>query len=168
MKALPLLLALGGLALLWLARRFQRASGLPAGELRYQDTVEASRTRRTLFDPRLGLAGRPDYLVDNGQHIIPVEVKSGVAPSSPYAGHRLQLAAYCHLVEVDLGRRPPLGIIRYQDQSFELAYGGELRSELEQAVAQLRSVTGLPDRSHQSAVRCRACGHADHCDQRLA
>ena len=167
MSALPLLVALLGMLLLWLARRGRQASGLPAGALRYQDMADASRTDRTLFDGELGLAGRPDYLIEAADGLIPVEVKSGPAPAHPYPGHRLQLAAYCRLVEADLGRRPAFGVIRYQDRSFELRYSESLTAELLEALTVLRASDRLPNRSHQSAARCRACGHADHCDQRL-
>ena len=95
------------LALLWWSSRRQKASGLPAGRIIYSDNRQWSKAEKVLYDPQLGLAGRPDYLVQQGDRTIPVEVKSGQTPKSPYDAHIYQLAAYLRLVEVNYPYRPP-------------------------------------------------------------
>ncbi|MGD2177025.1 MAG: hypothetical protein PVG71_04305, partial [Anaerolineae bacterium] len=81
------------LLLLGLARRGRAHSGLPEGRMIYTDTGGRRRPDRPLFSDRLLLTGKPDYLVDSGDDVIPVEVKSRRAPDQPYASHVLQLAA---------------------------------------------------------------------------
>lgn len=161
-----LLLGLG-LFLLWLARR-TRPAGLPAGRIVAQDTLGPRRTGETLYDPVLDLAGRPDYLVEQGDRLIPVEIKSGRSHAGPRPSHRLQLAAYCRLVESVYARRPPHGILQYADQAYAIDYTRGLEQELTRTLEALRADLGRPlDRSHESPERCRACGFREDCDQAL-
>lgn len=162
------LLALG-LLLLWLARRGRVRSGLPEGRVVYTDTGGWRRPERPLFSSRLRITGKPDYLVDDGAEIIPVEVKSGHAPAQPYNSHLLQLAAYCLLVDETYRRRPSHGIIKYGNRAFEIEYTAALEEELLATVEDMRldlKAGGAP-RNHADPRRCRACGHRDVCDQKL-
>lgn len=72
----------------------------------------------TMYSERWGLSGRPDELrrLPDGT-IIPVEIKSCRSPRGrvPYSSHRIQLLAYCALVEESYGRVPPYGILAYGD-----------------------------------------------------
>ena len=99
-------LVLGALGLWLLARaRFaRRETGLPAGRVSYVDTGAWDRCERPLFSSRRRLTGRPDYLVQSSEGLIPVEVKSGVAPAQPYPAHLLQLLQE-PLLAAELGRR---------------------------------------------------------------
>jgi CRISPR-associated exonuclease Cas4 len=162
------LLALGFL-LLWLAQRGRARSGLPHGRVIYTDTGGWGRPERPLFSQELLLTGKPDYLVADGADVIPVEVKSGPAPSQPYLSHLLQLAAYCLLVEECYRRRPPGGVIKYADQAFEVDYTPELEDELLAILDAMRAALADGDapRNHAEPRRCRACGYLKHCDQRL-
>ena len=162
------LLALGVL-LLWLARRGRARSGLPEGRLVYTDTGGWGRLERPLFSRQFLLTGKPDYLVADGGDIIPVEVKSRHAPAHPYASHTLQLAAYCLLVEECYGKRPPYGIIKYADRTFEIDYTCELEDELLATLDEMRSdlADGAAGRSHEEPYRCRACGYRQECEERL-
>jgi CRISPR-associated exonuclease Cas4 len=164
------LLVAGLGALLWVrSRSLQRRSGLPAGRVVYVDTGAWSRCERSLFSRRHRLTGRPDYLVAAGSAVLPVEVKSGAAPTQPYAAHVLQLAAYCLLVEEEESRAPPYGIVKYRDRAFEVEYTPALRSRLVGILEEMRRDLATRDveRSHDEPARCRACGHGDHCGQRL-
>jgi CRISPR-associated exonuclease Cas4 len=168
--ALWFFLLLGlGLLLLWLARRGRARSGLPQGRVVYTDTGGWSRLERPLFSREFSLTGKPDYLVADGADIIPVEVKSGHAPAHPYLSHVLQLAAYCLLVEECYGRRPPYGIVKYADRTFEVDYTPELENRLLATVDRMQAALaeGSAPRSHDAPRRCRACGYRQRCDQRL-
>jgi CRISPR-associated exonuclease Cas4 len=158
-----------GLILRWLARRGRAQSGLPEGRLVYTDTGGWRRPERPLYARRLLLNGKPDYLVDSGDDIIPVEVKSGRAPQQPYASHVLQLGSYCLLVEEAYRQRPPYGIIKYADRSFRVNYEPALEEELLRTINLMRAdlAAGRAPRRHNEPYRCRACGYRDHCDQRL-
>ena len=158
-----------GLLMLWLSRRGRARSGLPQGRVVYTDTGGWGRLERPLFSHALRLTGKPDYLVADGADVIPVEVKSSRAPAQPYPSHTLQLAAYCLLVEQCYGRRPPYGIVKYADRTFEVDYTPELEDELLATLDQMRAdlADGGAPRSHDEPRRCRACGYRQKCDQCL-
>jgi len=163
---------LGGLGfwLLLRASSTRAGAGLPAGRVTYVDTGAWNRCERPLFSSRHRLTGRPDYLVQSRDEVVPIEVKSGGAPEQPYAAHILQLAAYCLLVEEQEGRAPAYGIIKYDDQAFEVDYTDALRDELLRTIDLIRHDLGARDvaRSHDQAARCGGCGYRQQCDQRLA
>jgi CRISPR-associated exonuclease Cas4 len=168
---LLLAVLLGGLGL-WLlvrSRATRHASGLPVGRVAYADTGAWDRCERPLFSRQYRLTGRPDYVVRLRSGIVPVEVKSGRAPGQPYPGHILQLAAYCLLLEELDGQVPPYGILKYDDQTFEVDNTPELRARLLGILDDIRRglQTREVDRSHDEAARCRGCGHRDRCGQQL-
>lgn len=163
-----LLLAVA-LVVFWLARRQRYATGLPAGRVIYSDTNRWNRVEKPLYDPVSGLTGKPDYLVEENDHLIPVEVKSSRAPSLPHDSHIFQLAAYCRLVERTYNKRPPYGILRYRDRTFSIDYTHELEQELDNLLDEIRQQErfGEADRSHEEPARCARCGYRAVCDQRL-
>ena len=158
-----------GLTLLWVARRGQERSGLPRGRVIYTDTDRWSRLDHPLFSNEFFLTGKPDYLVADGNDIIPVEVKSGQAHGQPYLSHPLQLAAYCLLVEECYGRRPPYGILKYANHAFEVDYTQELEDDLLATLDDMRAdlADGSASRDHDEPSRCQACGYRERCDERL-
>jgi CRISPR-associated exonuclease Cas4 len=135
----------------------------------YVDTGAWDRCERPLFSRRHRLTGRPDYLVQHGKDVIPVEVKSGSAPPQPYPAHILQLAAYCLLVEEQEGRAPAYGLLTYGNRAFEIDYTSSLRAELLRVLDDIRRDLRARDvaRSHDEVARCRGCGYREQCDQRL-
>lgn len=159
-----------GLALLALSKLGRRQSGVPAGEVVYSDTGAEQEQEKPLYSARYRLAGRPDYLVNKDNRIVPVEVKSGRAPKQPYQSHILQLAAYCLLVEEVYRQRPPYGIIRYADCMFEIDYTDKLKAELLATIRQMRADMRKPEvrRSHNHRARCARCGYRHECDDSLA
>jgi CRISPR-associated exonuclease Cas4 len=106
--------------------------------------------------------------------VIPVEVKSGRAPSGgPYASHILQLAAYCLLVEEKYGQSPPYGLILFSedtDKAYEIDYTEDLRRSLLDRLDEMRRALadGTAPRNHQQAARCQACNYRSACDEALA
>jgi CRISPR-associated exonuclease Cas4 len=158
-----------GIWLLYRTRSARKDTGLPAGRVVYVDTGTWDRCERPLFSSAHRLTGRPDYLVRSRTGVVPVEVKSGAAPNEPYAGHVLQLAAYCLLVEEQEGQMPPFGILKYRDRAFEIDYTPELRARLLEALDALRDGLRSPEvfRDHHEPARCRACGYREQCSQRL-
>jgi CRISPR-associated exonuclease Cas4 len=163
-------LILVALFLFWQAGRQRKASGLPGGRIIYTDTRQWGAVEKPLYDPRLNLAGKPDYLVmqSDGQ-IIPVEVKTGRPPAVPYDSHIFQLAVYCLLVERTLGKRPSHGILHYPGRTFAIDYTPALESTLLDHLAEMRMQERRDsvDRSHEQAARCARCGYRSICDQRL-
>lgn len=166
---LSLLLIAVALYLLWRADRRQRAAGLPGGRILYSDTGLWNRVEKPFYDAFLGLTGKPDYLVEQDGKLIPVEVKSGWAPAEPFESHILQLAAYCLLVDRQLNKRPPYGILKYRNRSFAVDYTPTLENSLLDLLDEMRRQErrGEAGRSHQQPGRCARCGYRSVCDQRL-
>jgi len=163
------LLLLGLAALLW-ARRRWASSGLPRGKVVYSDMGAWERVREPLYSRQHRLTGKPDYLVQTRDAIVPVEVKSGAAPSEPYPGHLLQLAAYCLLVEEHFGTRPPWGLIHYDDATVQIPFDAPLRRRLLDTLDEMRRAGSRAsvDRDHDSPQKCLRCGQRANCSQRLA
>ncbi|HLJ32733.1 MAG TPA: hypothetical protein VKU38_03735, partial [Ktedonobacteraceae bacterium] len=137
-----------GLALLFIAlalvilllneRRYQRerlimerhrALGLPKGELVYEDADGAGETLSSTAYP---LVGKPDYVVQTPDgRPIPVELKLNVHDASmPYENHKVQVAAYCLILEDYFEQPPTHGILRYADNEFTIEYTPALRKKV--------------------------------------
>ena len=164
-----LILLAVALLLFWQSDKKRKQTGLPGGRVIYTDTRGWGTVDKPFYDPKLRLTGKPDYLVERGGQIIPVEVKSGQAPKAPYDSHIYQLASYCLLVERKMGRRPPYGIIHYENRDFAIDYTSELEASLLEILDKMRRDERSPDVacSHTSAARCRGCGYREICSQRL-
>jgi CRISPR-associated exonuclease Cas4 len=155
--------------LFWQSSRQRREAGLPGGRIVYTDTRGWGKLEKPLYDAALELTGKPDYLVQQNGQIIPVEVKSGHTPDAPYDSHIYQLAAYCLLVDKTYKKRPPYGIIHYNDRDFAVDYTHELETSLLDLLAAMKRDECRDDipRSHEQAARCAHCGYKNTCDQGL-
>jgi CRISPR-associated exonuclease Cas4 len=168
---IALLLILIGALVFWWGRRAQSDAGLPIGQVIYSDTSAWRSIEKPLFSRAHRLTGKPDYLVQQGREVVPVEVKSAHAPSGgPRRSHVLQLAAYCLLVEETYRQRPKYGIVKYADRMFAVDYTEALHRELLDVIAAMRDDLnrGLAERSHDEAARCTHCGYRHACTERLA
>ena len=167
---ISLTLLLIAIFLFWLSHRQQRQTGLPDGRVIYTDTGQWGRVEKPLYDAEMRLTGKPDYLVERKGKIIPVEVKSGKAPNTPYDSHIYQLASYCYLVHKTTGKRPPYGIIHYNNRDFAIDYAPALEAALLDLLAEMRQDERRKEVacSHSSPARCRRCGYRKICDQGLA
>lgn len=147
----------------------RKEAGIPAGRIIYSDTRGWGKVEKPLYSSALELTGKPDYLVQQNGEIIPVEVKSGRAPETPYDSHIYQLASYCLLVEKTYGTRPPYGIIHYENRDFAIDYTSELEQSLTDLLVEMKRDEHRKDvpRSHEQAARCTRCGFKNVCDQSL-
>ena len=166
---LAIVLFLFALLLFWQAGRRQKAAGLPGGRVISSDTHQWGPVSEPLYDPHHGLTGKPDYLVQQGNYLIPIEVKSSRVSAAPYDAHIFQLAAYCMLVEFVYGKRPPHGILHYSNRTFAIDYTPELEFALLDILTELRTQEHHKDvpRSHDDPGRCRGCGYHQICDQAI-
>lgn len=157
-----------GVWLLVAVTRSAERHRIPIRKIRYDDTGAARQAPRPLYDPELDLAGKPDYILETRDGLVPVEVKSGATPREPLPGHVLQLLAYCYLIDVTTGRAPSRGILRYPASSFEISYTIREREQLRVVVEAIRcaGADGYP-RSHDNPGRCRRCGYESICDASL-
>ena len=164
-----------GLALLLLAilawawgLRLRRRTGLPWAPVIYQDTG-GHVPEKPLIARKLGLVGKPDYLLNLRGQFIPVEVKPGRHAPQPYESDLLQLAAYCVLIEETSGIAPPYGLLRYAERTFRLDYTEQARADVLALLEEMREALGATDcdRSHDDPRRCASCGFYEQCNQAL-
>ncbi len=167
---LGLAILLIAIVLLFISGRQRRLAGLPGGRVVYTDTRTWGPVEKPLFDPGLGLTGKPDYLVEQDGRLIPVEVKTGRTPEAPYDSHIFQVAVYCLLVQKTCSKRPSHGIIHYPRRDFAVDYTPELESALLDLLAAIRRDERRSNvhRSHDDVQRCRRCGFREVCDQKLS
>lgn len=117
-------------------------------------------------DPETGLRGRPDRLIELDDKVIPVEVKSGNTPSIPYRSHKLQVAAYCRLLEAQ-EQVVTHGLLVYPERTFRVDWNKKLQADLYKTIETMRSGAAT-DRDHNHKARCVGCSRRHQCDQRLA
>lgn len=151
-----------GILLLLGGRRIRSHRGLGEGQ-----TLELD--DRNLYSARLGLVGRPDRLVLDGQFTIPEGWKSSLRV---HDSHRVQVGVYLILIEEETGVRPPHGFVVTGDGS---------REKVENTPALRAWVLGLADEIRaarrelereipvsQPPGKCRGCGMREGCGQRAS
>lgn len=150
------------------AARATREKYAVKGEVVY---IDSNMEKPKLFvSKKLGLSGRPDAVVLDGEHHIPVEIKTGRVPRGPLFSHILQIAAYCVLLEEEYGKAPPYGVIRYGDVSYEIEYNEDQKRLLLQKLADMRAAIrkGEAHRNHNRPGKCVHCSRRAVCPERLA
>ena len=102
--------------------------------------------------------GKPDYLLEDGDALIPVEVKPSRRAAEPYPGDVLQLLAYCLLVEEAHGR-PPTACCATPNQTFRIDYTDAARADCwpRWTRSARRALAGELARSHDDPARCADC-----------
>lgn len=151
-----------------LAHAAREKFGATKGDVAY---VDHPQTRPEMFvSERYGLRGRPDYVLAEGDHLIPVEVKTGRTPRGPLFSHILQVGAYCLLVEEKTGKPPPHGIIRYEGASHEIEYNDDMRRLVVGKLDAMRAALakGEAHRNHQRPGKCIHCSRREVCPEKLA
>lgn len=159
-------LLLIGVGLFLIAIYLRRRVGLPPGAIIYSD---APGTGQAIRSRRYGLAGKPDYLLRRGGHLIPVEVKPWRTAAQPYWSDILQLAAYGLLVEEAYGVTPPYGFVRYRSGTYKVPFTPQLRQRLLETMAAMRKdllAADVPP-NHRSPARCAACSYRYACGQEI-
>ena len=144
-------------------------SGIPGGRIVLQDTDRRRPLTRPLVSERYGLIGKPDYLVETADGLIPVEVKSRPYPKTgPRVADLMQLMTYCVLVEDKFRTRPPHGIIAYADRYDLVPYTPQQRETVLNLLNEIAGAEACaPHRNHRQHARCRGCGYQSVCDESL-
>ena len=102
-----------------LSRRVRTRTGIPAGEIFYQDLDGQPFQAEVLRSSFWGISGKPDCLIRTREGVIPLEYKrSNKAPARGgiYPNHAIQNLAYCALVEDQMRLRVPYGLVIYAGQ----------------------------------------------------
>jgi CRISPR-associated protein Cas4 len=138
-------------------------------EILYTDAGRS--TADLLVSDRYQLIGRPDYILEEGGELIPVERKDRMLThSGPHESERLQLAVYCLLLEEREGRPVNRGRLQYQNTSLDIMFDEALRRKLLATLAAIHASADLVDvrRSHPSPARCWGCAFRMQCTESLA
>ena len=157
---------------LWLLGGWLREeSGLPGGFVLFSDTGYERLASFSMVSHRLGLVGKPDFLIKTPDGVVPVECKSSLVPvAGPYWNHIVQLGVYLLLVEEHYGWAS-YGVINYRDGSVKVEFTRGLRTSVLRLLSELKRSQKLDvaavRRSHDSAARCRGCGYVDVCDEAI-
>ena len=115
------------------------------------------------------IAGKPDYIIKDNNHHIPVEFKSG-NHSYPLKNHMLQLAAYCQLIEDNYNDFVPFGVLVYNNCSdFKIPFDPKIRYDLENTIKKMRYTirTGNISLNHNDSNRCKSCSMRKNCDIKI-
>lgn len=149
------------------ARKVRKKMKLPEGEIVYVDLDDGK--SELLVSEKYGLSGRPDHIIKREGVYIPVELKTGRTPRGPLFSHIVQLGAYCLIIEDITGKRPPYGILKYPERSFEVEYTNELRDIVLTKRDELRRdlERGEAHRNHRKVGKCRHCSRRERCPERL-
>ena len=131
-------------------------------------------TRETpvLKSAKFNLAGRPDYLIQDKEQRIPVEVKTGRRPKAPFFSHVLQIGAYCLLSEETFGVKPSHGQIRYgfENEPHEVKWDSDLKGLVNEKLEEMNDILkGKMEahRNHKRAGKCNNCSRRKGCPERL-
>lgn len=150
-------LAVAALLLGALSVRLLRRSGL-RGRVISSDSV-VSRPSRILRSARYGIAGKPDYLVQEHGRIVPVELKPSRESNTPWLRDVVQLAAYCLLLEETEPRFAGYGYLRYATRTFRIDFTDRVRQELLRTIEGMRADLAASDvlPNHHDPRRCARC-----------
>lgn len=133
----------------------------------------------SLADPETGLRGTVDHLLRARDGALVIgELKSVLRlPDRPHEKDEIQLGAYFLLCARDrtVGHEPAYGVLTYRERetdriaTFRVPNDQALRERVLRALAALRGIARLDDarRSHDHPGRCRGCGWAAYCEDRL-
>jgi CRISPR/Cas system-associated exonuclease Cas4 (RecB family) len=162
-----------GVLLFFLAHRARSKTGIPAGEIFYQDLIGQPFQAEVLRSAQWGISGKPDCLIRTPEGVVPVELKKSKKPPTRgevYPNHRIQNLAYCALVEDQMRVRVPYGLVIYAGQQVRrVEYTEASRRWLVQVIEEVGRARTLPAvmRNHRIFGRCSGCGLRPHCDQSL-
>lgn len=169
--ALACLLLLG---LLWSTRhRSSRGfPGLTDARIVASDTgVVPPRTAR---DPKLGLFGKPDYVLVEGtgteRRLIPVEVKPRRRAKRLYESDEIQLGVYLIVMRATYGHEAAdFGFVQYAAATFRVELTPALEHRVMEVANAIRAGRSAPvvHRSHDVPARCAGCAMRPNCDESL-
>ena len=166
-------LVLLALVLFVLAARSRKRTGIPAGEVFYQDLPGQPFFGEPLRSDTLGISGKPDCLVRTTNGTVPVELKNSSRPPARggvYANHMVQALAYCALVQDQMRVRVPYALVIYAGQQVrKVEFTDRRRQWLLQTIHEVEAARArlTANRNHDHRGRCAGCGVRSQCDQAL-
>lgn len=149
-----------GLLLLGISFLMRRKIGVPQGDVVYSDSEKSP--GEILEAKSIPLVGKPDYILQKDGDHIPVEVKTGKTPKTPYKNHIAQLFAYCLLIGEQFGKRPAYGIIRYPDREVPLQYTEAAEEGLKKTITEVLQKKQSGEYRKNIQQICRKCREGNH------
>ena len=142
------------------------------GEERIETPDGLTQDTPVLKSRKYNLAGRPDYMINEKDSHIPVEVKTGRRPKAPFFSHVLQIGAYCLLSEETFQRSPSHGQIRYgfDSEPHEVEWEPKLKNLVVEKIEEMNDILdGKTEahRNHKRAGKCNNCSRRKGCPERL-
>jgi CRISPR-associated exonuclease Cas4 len=118
-----------------------------------------------LRSEELGLSGKADMIVENGEEAFVIDFK--LTSGEPVRGHYLQVTAYSMLVEACLGWRTGNGFLfRLADSKlFGFRIEEEMREQVRETAARMRSMVGNEEfpAVNVNRNRCTDCEYKNFC-----
>jgi len=151
-----------GVALFAVSYFLRQRIMLPAGGVEYADSD--SKPGEILEAKEIPLVGKPDYILKKNGEYIPVEVKTGNTPNTPYKNHLAQLFAYCLLVSDRFEKRPSYGIIRYPEKEVPLQYTETAEEGIKKTVEEIMKKKQSGSYRTKLAQVCKKCREGKHGD----
>ena len=144
-----------GLFLVWLffsGKLALHRLGIPFGARVVSSDGSFLKGQEVIHSARYRLSGKPDDILKEKGFLIPVERKD-----SPrfYPSYKMQLAAYCLLIEDLYGVRPPYGYVILRkpeggEEHIRIPYDDDLRGELLLTMRRMRRIIAKGDFSSGS------------------
>ncbi|MGA1848615.1 MAG: PD-(D/E)XK nuclease family protein [Thermoplasmatota archaeon] len=120
------------------------------------------------------LVGSPDMVIEEKGYRIPIEVKTGRVPHSPFLSHQMQLGAYLILMDTNFRQDTPYGYIDYvpdvgKMKRFRIEWDMVTKALVLSKVSEIRESerTGVAHRNHDREGKCRNCSRRQGCPERL-
>jgi CRISPR/Cas system-associated exonuclease Cas4 (RecB family) len=129
---------------------------------------------KPLVSKRHFLVGSPDMVIDEDGYRIPIEMKTGRIPHSPFFSHQMQLGAYLILMDTNFKQNTPYGYIDYVPDTgelkrFRIDWDMVTKALVLSKVSEIRDAerTGVAHRNHDREGKCRNCSRRKGCPERL-
>lgn len=157
----------------WLRRRADEVlPGLSDARIVASDTGVVP--PQVLRDSRLGLYGKPDYLLAQGtgdeRRLIPMELKPRRKATRLYESDEIQLGVYLLTTRATYGQQAAgFGFVRYAATTFRVELTAALERRIVEVATAIRVGRHAPvvHRSHEVPARCAGCAMRQNCSESL-
>ena len=124
----------------------------------------AKYVEKFLISKKYMLLGKPDFIIEKGDSLYPLEFKATKAPPYPYASNIAQLLSYCVLIEENFSK-PSYGIIKYLDREFTIPYNEKEKMFIRHVIFTIHVYLSLNLKPEIKINRkCKTCGYANVCN----
>ncbi|AIS52979.1 CRISPR-associated protein Cas4 [Thermoanaerobacter kivui] len=126
-------------------KKMRRSIGFRGGKIIYIDKQQEVKEKgvtygKLLKSDKYGLSGKPDYIYQLGEELVPIELKSSEADDSPYYKDVMQLVAYFLIIEDVYNKKVRRGRIVYRNTMFEVYNKKYLKKELLNLVDKMKKM----------------------------